>query len=312
MSTPKHTLEELKVGAASQACTHFIQELRSVDYESLITQLTCERMARKYKEVLHLFESVAGKNWNETFHLMLFRVLGGMDNRQAMTELSSRINSFILMRERGSIVNLEALLIGGSGLLDLYDDSDYTYRLRIEFDHLAAKYNIIPMLPGEWNLSSYYRYNHPTLRLAQIAACIHNKEFTIQNALSCKRRLDVYDLFNGKASQYWIDNFAAKPQGLSINERLGQIKSDLMGINLIVPMMLSYGNYSSNNDMVEDAMNLLEDIAAEHNRFTKPWYYAGIEPRSAFVSQALLQLAKEYCTPRRCEECPLAQHLIKA
>ncbi|MBR5133268.1 MAG: DUF2851 family protein [Alistipes sp.] len=311
MSTPKHTLEELKAGAASLACTHYIQELRGVDYESLLITLTCERMTRKYEEVLHIFEKVAGKSWNETFHIMLFRVLGGMDNRQAMTELASRVNSFMLMRERGSIINLEALLIGGSGLLDLYPDDDYTYRLRLEFDHLAAKYNIIPMLAGEWNLSSYYRHNHPTLRLAQIAACIHNPEFTIQNALTCSKRMHVYDLFSGKASQYWVDNFAAKPQGLSINDRIGQLKSDLLGINLIAPMMFSYGNYSSDSDMVGNATNLLEDIAAEHNRFTKPWFYAGVEPRDAFVSQGLLQLSKEYCTPRRCEECPLARILTR-
>ena len=311
MSTPKHTIEELKAGASTLACTHYIQELRGVDYESLVIQLTCERMTRKFEEVLAIHKDVAGKNWNETFHIMLFRVLGGMDNRQAMIELSQRVKNSMLMRERASMINLEALLIGGAGLLDIYPEDQYINRLKLEFEHLAAKYNITPMLPANWNLSSYYRHNHPTLRLAQLAGCFFNSEFNLQNALACSEREHVYDLFSGKASQYWIDNFNVKPTSTTINERIGQLKSDLLGINLIAPMMFSYGNYIQDNDIVANATNLLEDIAAEHNRFTKPWYSAGIEPRDAFVSQALLQLSKEYCTPRRCQECPLARRLTR-
>lgn len=311
MSASKHTIEELKAGASSLACTRHIQELRGVDYESLIIHLTCERMTRKYEEVVEIYKTIAGKNWNETFHIMLFRVLGGMDNRQAMIELSQRVTNSMLMRERASMINLEALLIGGSGLLDIYPEDQYTHRLRLEFEHLAAKYNITPMLAGDWNLANYYRHNHPTLRLAQLAGCFFNAEFNLQNALASSERRHVYDLFAGKASQYWVDNFDGKAHSLIINERIGQNKSDLLGINLIAPMMFSYGNYIQDNDIVANATNLLEDIAAEHNRYTKPWYSAGVEPRDAFVSQALLQLTKEYCTPRRCEVCPLARRIIR-
>lgn len=311
MSAPKHTIEELKAGASTFACTRHIQELRGVDYESLIIHLACERMKRKYEEVLDIFNHIAGKNWNETFHIMLFRVLGGMDNRQAMIELSQRVTNSMIMRERASIINLEALIIGGSGLLDIYPDDHYVHRLKLEFEHMAAKYNITPMLPGDWNLGSYYRHNHPTLRLAQLAGCFHNAKFDLHTALASSEREHVYDLFSGKASQYWVDNFDVKPHTTIISERIGHVKSDLLGINLIAPMMFSYGNYTQDSDIVANATNLLENIAAEHNRYTKPWYSAGIEPRDAFVSQALLQLSKEYCTPRRCEVCPLARRIIR-
>lgn len=311
MSSTKHTIEELKAGAANYGCTYHIQQIRSIDYESLLIAMFFERMQRKSNDILNIFNSIAGKNWNETFYIMLLRVLGGMDNRQAMTELSRRVNSSVIMRENISVINLEALLLGASGLLELYPDDSYIKRLRLEFDHLAAKYNITPMLPGEWNLSVCYRNNHPTLRIAQLAACLHNKEFTVHNALQCTNSRDVYDLFDGKASEYWVENYIPIVHTITVNERIGQLKSDLLGINLIAPMIYTYGNYILDEDMAYSSLTLLENIAAEHNRFTKPWFKSGVEPRNAFVSQALIQLSKEYCTPRRCEECMLAKMVTK-
>lgn len=311
MSSTKHTLEELRAGASNCACALHIQQINSVDYESLLIALFFERMQRKTNDIERIFNTLAGKNWNETFHIMLFRVMGGMDNRQAMTELATRVNSSIIMRENSSIINIEALLLGTSGLLDIYPDDNHVKRLRLEFSHLANKYDIIPMLPGEWNLSVHYRHNHPTLRIAQLAACLHNKAFTVHNALRCTNRKDVYDLFDGRASEYWVENFAAAKQTTSVNERIGQLKSDLLGINLIAPLLYAYGRYTLDEEMSYSSLTLLESIAAEHNRFTKTWFRMGVEPRDAIVSQAILQLSKEYCTPLRCHECPLGKMVTK-
>lgn len=310
MSRPKHDIEELKAGAQSLACTRYILELEAVNYESLVIELAFERMERKCNEVLELFNA-SGKNWNQTFYTMLFRVLGGMDNRQAMIELSKRVKYHVLMRENSSIVYLEALLLGGAGLLELYPTDSYIHRLRVEFEHLATKYEIVPMKASEWNLNNRYRHNHPTLRITQIAACLHNKDFNIERALSFNSGEQIYDLFSGKASQYWVENFTPNTSSATINSRIGHLKSDLLSINLIAPMMFAYGNYTCNSDMTTSAVELLEDVVAEHNRYTNPWYSAGVEPRDALVSQALLQLSKEYCTPRRCGECPLAKMLTR-
>ena len=309
MFVPSYNIEELKRGASSFACAHHIRKLSSVDYEALIIDLAYGRLNRKAGDIINIFNTSGGKDWNETFHIMLLTVLGGMDNRQAMTELSRRVKSHMVMRENSSIVNLEALLLGSAGLLDIYPEDDYIHRLRLEFEHLATKYNITPMLAGDWNLSSYYRHNHPTLRLTQLAACLHNKEFTIHRALDCRSRKDVYDLFSGETSQYWADYYIPNLEPSSTNTRMGQMKSDLLGINLIAPMIYSYGTYTHNEEMTAAATELLESIAPEFNRLTKPWFSAGVEPRNAFISQAIIQLSKEFCTPRRCESCPLARRL---
>ena len=40
------------------------------------------------------------------------------------------------------------------------------------------------------------------------------------------------------------------------------------------------------------------------------WHDAGLTPRSAFESQALLQLATEYCAAKRCAECPVGRRIL--
>lgn len=306
----KLSIEELKAGAKSMACTQHIKQLREVDFESLLVSLVYERLKRKRIDILEIL-NMTSQNWNETFHIMLFRVLGGMDNREPMTRLARIVSNHVLMRENNSTINLEALLIGTSGLLELYPKDDYTHRLRIEHEHFMVKYGLARMKAEDWNLQSCYRQNHPTLRLAQLAACLHNKELDIHSALSCKTSRDVFNLFRGRASQYWVEHFIPHSNIKATTSRIGQFKSDLLGINLVAPMMHTYGIQCCDESLTYKAIDLLKDITAEHNRYTKPWFEAGMEPRDAFLSQALIQLSREYCSYARCEHCPLAHYLRK-
>ena len=228
-----------------------------------------------------------------------------------MLRLAERVTNNMLMRENSSKVKLEALLLGGAGLLDIYGDDDYLQLLRQEFTHLRAKYNIKPMSATEWQLTNIYPHNHPTLRLTQLAACYFNRDFTMQSALACTTNKAVYQFFGGETSDYWLDNFSVANSHSVMNYRMGHLKSDLLGINLIAPMMFAYSTYTQNEAALNNAIHLQESIVAENNKYTKPWSMAGFEMRNAFESQALIQLSKEYCSRLRCEECPLSQQLLK-
>lgn len=60
------------------------------------------------------------------------------------------------------------------------------------------------------------------------------------------------------------------------------------------------------------AFALLEAIPAEENRFMRRWRLYDLHPANAFQSQALLQLATEYCDRRRCAECPVGRRRLAA
>ncbi|MBO5901620.1 MAG: DUF2851 family protein [Alistipes sp.] len=309
MAAGQHTIESLRHGARRQECCVHIQNVDALELNVILNRLTCERLDRKARDIMRTFKAT-GESWNECFHTMLLGVLGGMDNRAPMLRLAERVTNNMLMRENSSIVKLEALLLGGAGLLDIYGDDDYLRLLREEFSHLAAKYGIVPMMAGEWQLTGIYPHNHPTLRLTQLAACFLNRDFTLQSALECRTSDAIYKFFGGETSDYWLTNFIPVNSHSVTTYRMGHIKSDLLGINLIAPMMHAYSAYTRNSNTANDAIRLLESIAAESNRLTKPWTGAGLTIRNAFESQALIQLSKEYCSTLGCERCPLGKCLL--
>lgn len=57
---------------------------------------------------------------------------------------------------------------------------------------------------------------------------------------------------------------------------------------------------------------LLESIDAENNQIIQQFANLGVVANDALQSQALLQLKKEYCDPKRCLECRIGQLLIKS
>lgn len=310
MEATRHSVESLQRGAKYSECCQHIQTIDKLALSSLLTTLAYERLERKARDIMRTFKAL-GESWNECFHTTLLGTLGGMDNRAPMLKLAGRVTNSMLMRENSSKPKLEALLLGGAGLLDIYGNDDYLCLLRQEFEHLRVKYNIEPMMASEWQLTNIYPHNHPTIRLTQLAACFLNRDFTLQSALACKTNRSVYHLFDGETSDYWLENFMPTSNPSAMSYRMGHLKSDLLGINLIAPMMFAYSIYTQNDAATNNAILLQESIMAENNKFTKPWTMAGFELRNAFESQALIQLSKEYCLRQRCRECPLAHQLIK-
>lgn len=305
-----HTIESLRAGTATAACSEHILSVSSIHRIELFNKLAYERLMRKNGDIINIYNSV-GNDWNETFYIMLFRVVGGVSNKRPFEELARRVTYRIIMRENSSIVSLEALLLGASGLLDLYPSDDYICRLRDEYKHLAAKYSIEALDCSSWRLTNIYPHNHPTLRIAQLASCLYNNTITIQHALNCRKRADVYRLFSGRASTYWVNTFMPRSNTMNITRRMGQFKSDLLGINLISQMQFAYGSYIQSDSTLDRAIALLEDIPAEDNRIIRMWNSHEKIAQSAYDSQALLQLSNEYCIPQRCDCCPLAARIMQ-
>ena len=84
----------------------------------------------------------------------------------------------------------------------------------------------------------------------------------------------------------------------------------IIGINLVSVLQFAYGSYTGREALRDSALTLLERLPAEDNRYMRGWHDAGLTPRSAFESQALLQLATEYCAAKRCAECPVGRRIL--
>ena len=83
-------------------------------------------------------------------------------------------------------------------------------------------------------------------------------------------------------------------------------------INTIIPLLFVYGQYLNENKYKDRALRWLEETAAEKNNITKGFAAIGIKIKSAFDSQALIQLKNNYCNQKRCLECAIGNKILKA
>lgn len=301
----------LLAGAAAYACGGYIARLDTLRRNDLYTRLAYDRLERKYKVVRELFAE-SDLNWNQAFYAMLFRTIGDATNRDAFMTLARRVSYRMVLRERTSLHAVEAMLFGASGLLGSYRDDAYTRSLKQDFEYFSRKYEIEPMSGGEWNLRDIRPANHPLLRIAQLAAFLASNDFLIDRLAECRTAEDVRRLFSAEASDYWYTHYVPATVTRELPKRIGRMKADLLGINLVVQIQYAYGAYNGNDKLRERAIVLLEAIPAEENRFMRQWRFYDLYPANAFESQALLQLATEYCDRRRCTECPVGRRQLAA
>ncbi len=305
-----HTMERLRAGAEAYACDGYLGGLGALQRTELCTALIFDRLSRKMRMVEAL-RNEAADNWNQTFYLLYFRTLGDRRNQEAYLELARRVPYKTVLRERLAPHAVEAMLFGASGLLELYRNDAYTLDLKRSFEYLAAKYGIEAMEASAWALTEVRPANHPVLRLAQAAEFFTQDEFVMERAMTCRTEEEVRKLFCIEASPYWRTHHIPGAEGGEHPKRIGAFKANIIGINLVAVLQFAYGSYTGNERLRDSALTLLERLPAEDNRYMREWQSAGVRPRNAFESQALLQLATEYCAGKRCAECPVGRRIVR-
>jgi len=150
------------------------------------------------------------------------------------------------------------------------------------------------------------------LRLAQAAEFFAQDEFIMERAMACRTEEDVRRLFCIEAPSYWRTHHVPGAESDESPKRIGAFKANIIGINLVAVLQFAYGSYTGSERLRDSALTLLERLPAEDNRYMRAWQAAGVRPRNAFESQALLQLATEYCAARRCAECPVGRRIAKS
>ena len=303
-------INKLKSGASYYACGAYLAKLDEVHRLELYNRLGFERLERKNNDIKTFFGQ-SNSNWAQTFYLMLLRTLGGIDNKEPFTTLAQRVPYAVILRERLSPHNIEALLLGASGLLELYPHDEYILNLKRDFVYLSTKYSIEQMAASEWRLTKIYPNNHPILRLSQITTLLASTPHIMDRILECRTSDDVHSLFSTKTQTYWLTHYIPAKPSPSVTKSMGRTKTDLLAINLVVQMQFAYSAYTNSEMLRSRALALLEAIPAEKNSIISQWNSYGKIAHSAYDSQALLQLSFEYCRHHRCEECPVGRRIIK-
>jgi hypothetical protein len=79
---------------------------------------------------------------------------------------------------------------------------------------------------------------------------------------------------------------------------------------VVIPFLFVYGEKQNKPALKNRALEFLEKLPPEKNSKIIKWEGLGIKSRSAFETQALLQLKNHYCDKKKCLNCQIGVKLV--
>ncbi len=310
-SDEQRAYKRLLAGSSYCGCGRYLKYINELNRQDIYSHYEFERLQSKYNDIADFYKNEAEQNWNQTLFAYLFKYLGDKQNQKAYLTLAKRVSYNTILKERLNPLHIEALLLGASGLLKEYNDDLYTLEIKREAEYMMRKHKITPLKSSDWRLSKQRPQNNPVLRLAQIATLFTKYDLFFDKILECRCAEDIEEIFMVEASSYWTSHYI--PSRVSADEvkRIGSEKCNILGINVVVMLQYAYGSYTLNDNLIDQAQNLIQDLKPESNRYINQWRKFGIRPKSAFEGQALIQLGEKYCQEARCRECYLGARAVR-
>ncbi len=272
--------------------------------------LLSERLLSKTGEIKQLLQQ--NKNdWNETFYQILARNFGMKINSLPFELLAKATPLHILGKHKNNMFQIEALLFGQSGLLneELIGD-DYFLKLRNEYSFLYKKYKLKPVEAHLWKFMRLRPVNFPTIRISQFAQLICKSTALFSKILDTENMKNLESFFDVESSDYWVKHYRFNKTSKSTSKKLGSSAFQNIVINTIAPVLFVYGDLNGKPGLKDRAIRFLDELPAENNSVITKWEELGIRPRSAFETQALLQLKNFYCKNKKCLNCRLGTKII--
>lgn len=301
LSATFHSLADLSPDTLP--CVDAIKQIPQIFMTDWITALGYERLHEKVERINRLVDDNAG-DWNEAGYITIARALGFGTNSEPFERLARATPLRILRRHADDRLIVESILLGQAGLLShLEGNAAYAERLTTEYAFFAAKFGIKAPSDLGWKFSRLRPQNSPTRRISYLAGLISSRRDFITRLLSIEQLSEAYELLGARMKS---DSASDATTALS------QASVNILIINAVIPLVYAYASYNGNYNRARDIAEMLHDIKAESNRITAMFSAAGIDVRSAFVSQAMVQLRREYCEKRKCLYCRIGHRHLSA
>ena len=292
-------------------CAARLKEVPSLTVTEWIEALAFERLHGKVDRVRELYDRYNG-SWEDICYVMLARTLGFGINNDAFERLARVTPLRLLHKHSDSIVQVEALLFGQAGLLNgSHDNDSYYQQLTREYAFLANKFSLHPIEGSAWRLFRSRPQNFPYRRIALLAQFVHGG-FNLMNDIltAAGDAKALRQLFDIELSGYWTTHYSFGKPSPGAGRALSNNSIDIVLINTVAPLYYARGEMNDDNEMIDCAVALLEDIRPEKNSIVTMFSNAGIKCDDALTSQALIQLRRNYCEARKCIYCRLGHRLL--
>lgn len=305
----EHNYEELLKNKLWIPCAQKINTVPDIFINAWKTALLTERLESKTRNIRTLLQENT-QHWEEAFYVTLARSFGFGTNSQAFELLARSTPLGVLAKHKNDLQQLEALLLGQAGLLEKDKTDEYILKLKQEYLFLKNKFNLQGIGAEQWKFLRLRPDNFPYIRIAQLANLIHKSSKLFSKMIE-NPDIDLFkELLQTEPSEYWNTHYLPGQPTKEKHKKLGESSINSLIINTVVPFLFCYADLKGKQDLKDKAIQLLNEIPAEKNAIISGWTNLGIQSESAFDTQALLQLKKNYCDEKKCLRCRIGHKVL--
>ncbi|MBQ9170128.1 MAG: DUF2851 family protein [Bacteroidaceae bacterium] len=286
--------EELQRTEDYPRCHRIISAISSVKTYQWMDALLVERLKERSELVAARAERTGG-DWERATFVTLSRSFGFGLNGDSFERWAMRIPLQAAGKHRDNLFQIEALFLGMAGLIEdvkTIRSAQEALSLRQEFDFLRHKFSLSDTMErSDWRYLRTRPGNFPSVRIMQIAELYHSGRAEMSKLL--------------EASDIEALQKCLTVRGMTAASRR------LLIINTVVPLLFAYGRHSSDEDICQRSIQLLETLPAENNYILRQWQDCGLKVTTAADSQALIQLKRQYCDKGDCLRCRFGYEYLK-
>lgn len=309
---PKNTLEQYQNLFSKEKkwinCENDFETVDDFIVENWLERLYFERLQKKESQLLKELEDTQN-HWESLLFRMLCKNFGLKVNGDSFFSIAKSVDFSVVKKCAQERQDLEALLLGQAGLLEGEKEEWYFKTLKTKYEYLKQKFklqNENVIVPKFFRLRPP---NFPTVRLAQFAMLYFERDNLFSKVMATQNLKDFYELFNLCGSEYWDKHYNFGISSLERKKRMTKNFVDLLIINTIVPLKFCYARQQG-RDVSEEILKLASEISSEENIIVKKFNSIKNISKSAYQSQALLQLKSEYCDKNKCLQCAIGNSII--
>ena len=154
-------------------CKKSFPQVDEVVKRSMLDRTLMQRLEAKAAQVLEILNHHHG-DWQQTAFILLARNFGFKVNSDPFMQLAQSLSYKTLLKHTDKPLQIEALIFGQAGFLDIAVGDEYYQLLRREYNVLSQKYSLSTrkLKRAQWRFLRLRPANFPTVRLAQFAALV--------------------------------------------------------------------------------------------------------------------------------------------
>ena len=290
-------------------CEKQLEAINEFKVNNWKERLFFERLERKSINIQELLVQT-NQDWEAVLFCLLAKNFGLNTNGELFLKIAQSIPFSVFRKESFELENIEALLFGKAGLLNIEKEDRYFKNLHTRFNYLEHKFQLEQSVFEPVQFFKHRPDNFPTIRLSQLANVYHSQHNLFSKVINANSIESIYDFFRVSVSNYWQNHYQFDKESPKKNKMLSKSFIDLIVINTIIPIQFAYAK-SQGKEISEDLIRLMQNVAPESNTVIQKFSSFGVKSKNAFDTQSLLQLKNEYCNKSKCLDCAIGIELLK-